>query len=93
MVASMELAHVLIALHAAMVDAALNGDLNNVQYTTDPIFHVSIPQSCSNVPQEILTPKNVWADKNDFDVTAKMLAGKFSEQFDKAYGSMVLIRK
>ena len=22
----------------AMVDAALNGDLNNVQYTTDPIF-------------------------------------------------------
>lgn len=71
----------------AMVDAALNGDLNNVQYTTDPIFHVSIPQSCPNVPQEILTPKNVWADKNDFDVTAKMLAGKFSEQFDKAYGS------
>ena len=29
----------------------------------------------------------MYADKNDFDVTAKMLAGKFSEQFDKAYGS------
>jgi phosphoenolpyruvate carboxykinase (ATP) len=71
----------------AMVEAALNGELDNVQYATDNIFHVSVPQTCPNVPQEILTPKNVWADKDDYEKTARMLAGKFSEQFDKAYGS------
>ncbi len=71
----------------AMVEAALNGELDNVQYATDSIFHVSVPQTCPNVPQEILTPRNVWADKDDYEKTARMLAGKFSEQFDKAYGS------
>lgn len=71
----------------AMVDAALNGMLDNVPYEPDPIFHVSIPRTCPNVPQEILVPANVWADKGEFDKTAKMLASRFSEQFDKSYGS------
>ncbi|HON18673.1 MAG TPA: phosphoenolpyruvate carboxykinase (ATP) [Salinivirgaceae bacterium] len=71
----------------AMVNAALNGQLDNVEYTTDPYFHVNVPLSCPDVPNEILIPRNAWADKNEYEKTAKMLAGKFSEQFDKSYGS------
>ena len=65
----------------AMVNAALNGDLDNVEYMTDPIFGVEIPLSCPNVPEEVLNPKNTWEDKSAYDVQAKKLASMFNENF------------
>ena len=75
-----------INLTRKMVNAALNGDLDNVEYDYDQLFHVHVPQSCPGVPSEILTPKNTWADKAAYDKQAKMLAEKFSTAFDKNYG-------
>ena len=75
-----------INLTRKMVNAALNGDLNNVEYDYDQLFHVHVPKSCPGVPSEILTPKNTWADKAAYDKQAKMLAEKFSTAFDKNYG-------
>ena len=71
----------------AMVTAALNGDLNNVEYYLDPLFNVYVPKSCPNVPSEILTPKNTWADKAAYDASAKALAKRFTDNFKK-YTSM-----
>src|SRR6056297_3416339 len=71
----------------AMVDAALNGELEKAEYVKNDIFHVNVPKSVSNVPDEMLIPKHTWADKADYDATAAKLAQKFSEHFDKAYGS------
>jgi phosphoenolpyruvate carboxykinase (ATP) len=48
---------------------------------------LSVPKSVSNVPDEMLIPKNTWEDKADYDATAKKLADKFSAHFDKAYGT------
>ncbi|HOZ30503.1 MAG TPA: phosphoenolpyruvate carboxykinase (ATP), partial [Bacteroidales bacterium] len=70
----------------AMVEAALNGDLSNVEYVHDEMFHVNIPKSCLAVPSEMLFPINTWANKDDFTKTAKNLAKEFSDYFDKAYG-------
>jgi phosphoenolpyruvate carboxykinase (ATP) len=75
-----------INLTRKMVNAALNGDLTNVEYDYDQLFHVHVPKSCPGVPAEILTPKNTWADKAAYDKQAKMLADKFSAAFDKNYG-------
>jgi phosphoenolpyruvate carboxykinase (ATP) len=75
-----------INLTRKMVNAALNGDLKNVEYAYDQLFHVHVPKSCPGVPSEILTPKNTWADKAAYDKQAKMLADKFSAAFDKNYG-------
>ncbi len=74
----------------AMVTAALNGDLDEgkVEYVLDPVFNVYVPQSCPNVPQEILNPKNTWANKDEYDVKAKELAKKFAENFAKKYPNM-----
>jgi phosphoenolpyruvate carboxykinase (ATP) len=76
-----------INLTRKMVDAALNGSLANVEYHYDELFHLNIPKSCPGVPSEILKPKNTWVDKQAYDTQAKMLAKKFSDAFDKAYGN------
>lgn len=67
----------------AMVTAALTGALDNVKFELDPIFNVYVPTECPNVPAEILNPKNTWADKAEYDKTAKMLAARFTENFKK----------
>ena len=70
-----------------MVDAALSGNLENVEYEYDNLFHLNIPKTCPNVPSEMLFPKRTWNNKDDYDKTAKKLAKQFSEAFDKAYGN------
>jgi phosphoenolpyruvate carboxykinase (ATP) len=65
----------------ALLNAALDGSLNNVSFETDPIFGVKVPTSCPGVPEEILTPKNTWADKGAYDKKAQHLANLFVENF------------
>lgn len=65
----------------AMVAAALNGELDKVSYTIDPIFNVAVPDSCPNVPSEVLKPREAWADKEAYDRTAKALAQRFVKNF------------
>ena len=72
----------------AMVTAALNGELEKAEYKHDDVFNVEIPQSCPNVPAEILNPRNTWTDKDAYDAQAKKLAGMFAENFAKKYPNM-----
>jgi phosphoenolpyruvate carboxykinase (ATP) len=65
----------------AMVNAALNGELDNVKYQEDQIFGVQIPLSCPNVPEEVLIPRNTWKDKDAYDKQAKKLAEMFVNNF------------
>jgi phosphoenolpyruvate carboxykinase (ATP) len=57
--------------------------LTSVETVQDPIFGLHIPQSCPGVPDEVLTPRNTWADKDAYDATAKDLASRFEENFKK----------
>jgi phosphoenolpyruvate carboxykinase (ATP) len=77
----------------AMVNAALNGELNNVEYRYNELFHVNVPQSCPNVPSEMLNPKDTWADKNAYNETANKLASQFSANYDKNYGQQDIAEK
>ncbi len=67
----------------ALITAALNGDLNNVEYTQDPVFGVEVPQSVPGVPSDILTPRNAWPNKEDYDAKAKELAEAFLKNIEK----------
>ena len=67
----------------AMITAALNGELNSVQFEKDPIFGVAIPKECPHVPTEVLNPINTWEDKIAFTKKAKYLAGLFIKNFEK----------
>ncbi len=76
-----------INLTRAIVDAALSGELENVAYDDDPLFHLAIPKACPGVPPEVLFPRNTWADKAAYEARARRLADDFSRHFDKAYGN------
>jgi phosphoenolpyruvate carboxykinase (ATP) len=65
----------------AMVHAALDGALNSVPTRIDPIFGLSVPAMCPNVPEEVLDARNTWADKRAYDAQAGKLAGMFAENF------------
>ncbi len=67
----------------AMVTAALNGSLADVEYYVEPYFGLSVPKTCPGVESEILDPQNSWADKKAYDKKAKDLAKKFVENFKK----------
>lgn len=67
----------------AMITAAMNGKLENVEYTKQPVFELAIPTSCEGVPSEILNPKDTWADKGAFDETVNSLANKFVANFEQ----------
>jgi phosphoenolpyruvate carboxykinase (ATP) len=75
-----------IALTREVVNAALSGKLEDVEYEADPLFHVLIPKECPGVPSEVLFPRNTWADKDAFDARARKLAGDFADHFDRVYG-------
>ncbi len=47
----------------AMVEAALQGELNQVETETDPIFGLHLPSRCPGVPDELLNPRNAWLIK------------------------------
>jgi phosphoenolpyruvate carboxykinase (ATP) len=70
----------------AIVHAALSGQLDDVEYDEDPLFHILVPRTCPDVHCDILNPRNTWEDKEAFDRRARKLAQDFKNHFDKAYG-------
>jgi phosphoenolpyruvate carboxykinase (ATP) len=67
----------------AMVTAAINGQLNKVQYELDKVFNIYVPASCPGVPAEILQPRNTWENKELYDKKAAELANLFIKNFAK----------
>jgi len=65
----------------AMLNAALDGKLDDVETETDPVFGLHIPKEIPGVPSEVLNPRNTWESKEDYDSTAKKLANMFYENF------------
>jgi phosphoenolpyruvate carboxykinase (ATP) len=76
-----------IDITRAVVQCALSGELADIDYVEDPLFHIMAPRTCPNVPNDILKPRNTWEDKEAFDLRAQKLAGDFSAHFDRAYGN------
>lgn len=72
-----------IAHTRALVNAALDGKLDNVQTVKEPFFGLEIPTECPGVPSDVLNPRNTWPNPADYDAQAKKLAGMFAENFKK----------
>jgi phosphoenolpyruvate carboxykinase (ATP) len=67
----------------AMITAALEGKLDNVQYRTHRVFGLEMPTTCPEVPSEILSPRHSWKDMDAYDAKANLLAERFINNFKK----------
>src|SRR5690606_18239772 len=70
-----------LAYTRAMVKAAVSGALKDAEFEPDPVFGVLVPKRVPDVPDEVLRPRNTWADKDAYDQQARALAAKFQENF------------
>lgn len=67
----------------AMLNAALDGELDHVAYVTDARFGFEVPASCPGVPDDVLQPRETWGDGAAYDATADRLAQMFNENFSR----------
>jgi phosphoenolpyruvate carboxykinase (ATP) len=67
----------------ALLNAALDGKLDSVDYYRDPVFCFEVPKSCPDVPENVLRPAEAWSDKTQYDSKYRQLAARFIENFRK----------
>jgi len=70
----------------ALLNAALDGDLDNVEFRQDPNFGFDVPISVpalseAGIEQSILDPRSTWDDKAEYDATAAKLVQLFIDNF------------
>ena len=64
-----------------LLNAAINGNLDNVVFVKDERFGFEIPTTCEGVPDHILQPRETWDDGTRYDNVANLLAQMFIENF------------
>ncbi|MCK5879877.1 MAG: phosphoenolpyruvate carboxykinase (ATP), partial [Holophagae bacterium] len=67
----------------ALLDAALDGKLDDVEYRKDEMFGFEVPMSCPDVPEKVLTPEAAWHDPNAYWQKYRQLAALYIENFKK----------
>ena len=65
----------------ALLNAALDGSLNDAEFRKDPNFGFEVPVAVAGVDSKLLDPRGAWADGQAYDETAQELVGKFIENF------------
>jgi phosphoenolpyruvate carboxykinase (ATP) len=67
----------------ALIRAAMEGKLANVEFENDAVFGLAVPKSCPEVPSEVLHPRAAWQDKEAYDVAAQKLQAEFVKNHQK----------
>jgi len=70
-----------IKITRALLNAALDGSLNDVEFRIDPYFGFEVPVAVGDIDPNILDPRAAWADKDAYDATALYLVRQFVENF------------
>ncbi len=65
----------------ALLNAALNGKLDNVKFRKDDLFGFEVPTKCPDVPAEVLDPAASWGDKDEYWKKYDALAARYIENF------------
>ncbi len=65
----------------ALLRGALDGSLTKMEFHTEPFFGLAIPAHVPGIPDEVLDPRQAWADKSAYDRMAKHLVERFEANF------------
>ena len=64
-----------------LLNSALEGKLDDVPMVTDPFFGLTYPVECPDVPRKVLTPRDSWESRGEYDAKASELAKLFRANF------------
>ncbi len=64
-----------------LLNAALTGELDGVEYRMDEVFGIEVPLEVHGVDSALLDPRSTWADPEAYDVKARELAQMFVDNF------------
>lgn len=64
-----------------LLNAALDGILDDVTYRKDKIFGFEVPLHCPGVPDDVLEPSTSWGNKNEYWQRYDSLAARYIENF------------
>jgi phosphoenolpyruvate carboxykinase (ATP) len=67
----------------ALLNAALEGQLNDGPFTPDPVFGFQVPAACPGVPESVLNPAGSWPNREAHARKYRQLALRFEENFKK----------
>jgi phosphoenolpyruvate carboxykinase (ATP) len=67
----------------ALLNAALDGELKDVEYGVDPIFGFQVPKHCEGVPDSVLDPGSSWPDRDVYMQRYRELGTRFVENFKR----------
>lgn len=70
-----------IKVTRGLLNAALDGGLDNVEYRVDPNFGFEVPVAVPGIDSEILDPRSTWSDPEAYDAMAQKLVGLFIDNF------------
>ena len=65
----------------AIIDAILDGSLENAEYEEIPVFGLMIPKSVKGVDSKILNPRNLWQKPEEWDASSINLGKQFIANF------------
>ena len=66
----------------ALLNAALDGSLNDAEFRTDPHFGFQVPVAVPGVDAAILDPRETWDDGEAYDAMASRLVELFTANFE-----------
>jgi phosphoenolpyruvate carboxykinase (ATP) len=72
-----------ISYTRALLNAALTGELLEVEFATDPIFGYQVPTSCPEVPDDVLNPASSWPSQEAYMQKYREMAARFVDNFKK----------
>jgi phosphoenolpyruvate carboxykinase (ATP) len=64
-----------------MLNAALEGKLDDVEYRKDEVFGFEVPRTCPGVPDDVFQPENAWGNKEEYWKKYDALASMYIENF------------
>ena len=66
-----------------ILNSALNGELKDVEYYTDPVFGFQVPKHCPGIPDNVLYPAAAWSNEDAYMKRYRSLAARFIDNFQK----------
>jgi len=64
-----------------MLNAALEGLLDKVEFRKDKLFGFEVPLTCPKVPEDVFKPSNAWGNKDEYWMKYDALASRYIENF------------